>query len=272
VLVKGKTLSAKTPARARLYRCAHVMYTTTISRPSHTVWLPQGYGRTGATYRMMSEQIYYALASTLRFTCRQDLCQSAQGGGNPGKIWTRQPEHPGIAHYLIHLYDTPGSPTRARGGATYARWARGRRTPAMPSHIFTRRRLLAGVDRFQHRSIGVAKRCGFSRPAAFDGLHGLCLSAARANSKARAVLDNMNAGHRVPETFLPGPTHSLFRRRATRWSAATGSRRPTSGPPSPLANVQAITYFARALGAAVPANPEAAKTAIAGLPNCGQAA
>ena len=57
-----------------------------------------------------------------------------------------------------------------------------------------------------------------------------------------------------------------FRRRATRSSAATGRRRPSlQVRPSPLAHVQAITHFARALGAARSGNPEAAKADIAKL-------
>ena len=57
-----------------------------------------------------------------------------------------------------------------------------------------------------------------------------------------------------------------FRRRVTRSSAATGRRRrPFEVRPSPLAQVQAITYFARALGAARSGNPEAAKADIAKL-------
>ena len=58
----------------------------------------------------------------------------------------------------------------------------------------------------------------------------------------------------------------LFRRRATRSNAATGrQRRRLQVRPSPLAQVQAITYFARALGAARSGNPEAAKADIAKL-------
>ena len=60
--------------------------------------------------------------------------------------------------------------------------------------------------------------------------------------------------------------HWRFRRRATRWSAATGRpRRNLQVRPSPLAHVQAITHFARALGAARSGNPDAAKADIAKL-------
>src|SRR5205814_4056917 len=55
-------------------------------------------------------------------------------------IFKRQPRHPGVAHYLIHLYDTPALAEKGLDAAKrYAGIA-----PAaphaqhMPSHIFTR--------------------------------------------------------------------------------------------------------------------------------------
>ena len=55
-------------------------------------------------------------------------------------IFKRQPRHPGVAHYLIHLYDYPGIAEKGLDAARrYAEIA-----PAaphalhMPSHIFTR--------------------------------------------------------------------------------------------------------------------------------------
>ena len=57
-----------------------------------------------------------------------------------------------------------------------------------------------------------------------------------------------------------------LRRRATRSNVATGRlRRRFEVRPSPLPQVQAITHFARALGAARSGNPEAAKADIAKL-------
>src|SRR5581483_4190270 len=55
-------------------------------------------------------------------------------------IFKRQPRHPGVAHYLIHLYDTPAL---AEKGLDAARRYAGIAPAAphaqhMPSHIFTR--------------------------------------------------------------------------------------------------------------------------------------
>jgi tetratricopeptide (TPR) repeat protein len=80
------------------------------------------------------------------------------------------------------------------------------------------------------------------------------------------VLDNMNAVSGFTETFLPGPyalavSPARYALERGDWKAAA----ELQVRPSPLANVQAITYFARALGAARSGNPEAAKTDIAKL-------
>ena len=54
--------------------------------------------------------------------------------------WQRQPEHPGIVHYLIHLYDYP--PLAERGVRAAERYADlaadAPHALHMPSHIFTR--------------------------------------------------------------------------------------------------------------------------------------
>jgi hypothetical protein len=76
-------------------------------------------------------------------------------------IFKRQPRHPGVAHYLIHLYDTPALAEKGLDAAKrYAITA-----PAaphaqhMPSHIFTRVGELERIDRFQYCRFGVKEPC-----------------------------------------------------------------------------------------------------------------
>src|SRR5437762_14055854 len=56
------------------------------------------------------------------------------------KLWTKNPNHPGIAHYLIHSYDYPALAERglaaARSYGSIAPWVP--HALHMPSHIFTR--------------------------------------------------------------------------------------------------------------------------------------
>jgi tetratricopeptide (TPR) repeat protein len=56
------------------------------------------------------------------------------------KLWTKNPHHPGVAHYLIHSYDYPSLAERglaaARSYGSIAPWVP--HALHMPSHIFTR--------------------------------------------------------------------------------------------------------------------------------------
>src|SRR5215510_7165026 len=85
--------------------------------------------------------IFYALAllSTAPPTDKT-YAHQLKAGALLEKIFAQQPQHPGVAHYLIHSYDYP--PLAAKGLAAARRYAS--IAPAvphalhMPSHIFTR--------------------------------------------------------------------------------------------------------------------------------------
>ena len=102
-------------------------------------------------------------------------------------IFQRQPRHPGVAHYLIHLYDSPALAEKGIDAAKrYAEIA-----PAaphaqhMPSHIFTRVGYWKESIGSNIASARVRQgRQGFRRAAARVRLPGLCLSAARAGRES----------------------------------------------------------------------------------------
>jgi len=86
------------------------------------------------------------------------------------------------------------------------------------------------------------------------------------DQKAKAILDEAAAVSGFTETFLPGPyalavSPARYAVERGDWKAAS----ELAVRPSPLAQVQAMTYFARALGAARSGNPDAAKVNIAKL-------
>ena len=62
-------------------------------------------------------------------------------------IFVRQPQHPGVAHYLIHLYDYPPIADKGlKAARRYAKIAPGRRARATHAvAYFHARRILAGV-------------------------------------------------------------------------------------------------------------------------------
>jgi tetratricopeptide (TPR) repeat protein len=86
------------------------------------------------------------------------------------------------------------------------------------------------------------------------------------DEKAKAIVDEMTTVTGLTETYMPGP-YALAVSPA-RYAIDRGDWKAASElqvRPSPLAQVQAITYFARALGAARSGNPDAAKPDIAKL-------
>ena len=86
-------------------------------------------------------QIFYALALNVAASpADKTYANQLKAAAILERIFERQPQHPGVAHYLIHTYDYP--PIAARGLAAAKRYAK--IAPAaphaqhMPSHIFTR--------------------------------------------------------------------------------------------------------------------------------------
>ena len=106
-------------------------------------------------------QIHYALAlNTSASPADKTYANQLKGAAILEQISKRQPQHPGVAHYLIHLYDYPPIAEKGLDAARrYAKIAPGARARAAHAvaHLHPRR-LLAGVDRFQHGFAGVSPR------------------------------------------------------------------------------------------------------------------
>src|SRR5207247_3067858 len=78
------------------------------------------------------------------------------------ELWAKQPNHPGLAHYIIHAYDVPALAKQAEAAA--ARYADIAPSAAhalhMPSHTFTRVGMWQESVNTNLRSIEVATRAG----------------------------------------------------------------------------------------------------------------
>src|SRR5881394_3545795 len=88
-------------------------------------------------------QTFYALAVlAVGYANPTDTALSNQlkAAGILEKLWKKNPNHPGVVHYLIHSYDYPALATRglpaAQSYAAIAPWVP--HALHMPSHIFTR--------------------------------------------------------------------------------------------------------------------------------------
>lgn len=177
-------------------------------------------------------------------------------------LWAAQPNHPGLAHYIIHAYDVPALAPRARAAALrYADIAPGAAHALhMPSHTFTRLGMWEESIRTNQHSVAEALRDSSIAEAlhASDYLVYAYLQLRR-DSAARAVRDALPA---LAARFDPGavtgaapgsagvfalsaiPARYALERRA--WTEAA-SLVPTA---SAFPYAEAMTYFARALGAA----------------------
>jgi hypothetical protein len=86
-------------------------------------------------------QIQYALAlNTSASPADKTYANQLKGAAILDPIFKRQPQHPGVAHYLIHLYDYPPIAEKGLDAARlYAKLAPdAAHAQHMPSHIFTR--------------------------------------------------------------------------------------------------------------------------------------
>jgi hypothetical protein len=215
-------------------------------------------------------QIYYALAlNTSASPVDKTYANQLKGAAILEPIALRQPQHPGVAHYLIHLYDYP--PIAEKGLEAARRYAKVAPAAAhaqhMPSHIFTR----VGYWKESIASNLESSRVAKADKEGHDQLHGMdylvyAYLQLGQDKDAAAVIDEMNTVTGFTETFIAGP-YALAASPA-RYAVERGDWKAAAAlqvRPSPLAHVQAVTHFARALGAARSGNPEAAKADIAKL-------
>ena len=182
------------------------------------------------------------------------------------RIWPREPQHPGIAHYLIHSYDYPQLARLALPAAR--RYAKVAPSSAhalhMPSHIFTRLGLWEDSIQSNLASAATAKqKVNKTHPGAAsqDQLHAMDYLAyaylqTAQDDKANSVLaEALNYSTIDQEVFQAAYAWAAIPARLAlerhRWSeAASLTLHPASFPWPRFGFAEAITHFARAVGAA----------------------
>ncbi len=194
-------------------------------------------------------------------------------------------EHPGIPHYLIHSYDYAA--IAAKGEPAARRLTR--IAPAsphalhMPSHIFSMLGLWQDAIRADRAAddfikAGAARGQGRSDPASLPGryhsldfLMNAFLQLAQ-DGEAKRILDERNS----VETFPPGFIYSghvafaaIPARFALERSAWIEAARLDVAR-TPFAQATAVTWFARALGAARSGDPASARQNLASLVSIGR--
>ena len=214
-------------------------------------------------------QIYYALAvNQTAPPTDKTYAKNLQAAAILEPMFSQMPSHPGLAHYIIHAYDAPPLAERALDAARrYAALA-----PAiphalhMPSHTFTRIGSWKESIETNRRSAEAARANG----GVSEELHALDYqayaylqigqdNAARAVvARARELVSGATGGGASPYAFAAIPARYALERGA--WADAAAL---TPTPASP--NTEAVTHFARALGAARSGNPAAMEADISRL-------
>jgi tetratricopeptide (TPR) repeat protein len=170
------------------------------------------------------------------------------------KQFVTYPDHPGVAHYLIHSYDAP--PIAKQGLPAAQRYAS--IAPAaphalhMPSHIFTRVGAWEDSVATNRRAAEVAKQGGESADQAYhasDYSVYAYLQLAR-DGDARHTMEEALKGTRTsPAQAIPYAIAAM----PARYAMERGAWREAmqlQPQPTKFLFTDAITYFARALGAA----------------------
>ncbi len=192
-------------------------------------------------------------------------------------LWTNQPNHPGLAHYIIHVYDYPPLAGKAREAARrYASIApSAAHALHMPSHTFTR----VGMWRQSVRANDRSRKAALATGSIAEALHAADYSMYAhlqmgRNREAKAILDGLPAlAARFDPNAITGaapgsagvfalaaiPARWALERRA--WKEAAALVPSASDYP----HTEAMTYFARALGGARTRDLATARAAIDSL-------
>ena len=269
---KAKTVGAKTQRERDYIDALAVMYVD-YDKTTHAARV-QSYLKAmealAAKYPNDDEaQIFYAITLNVAASpADKTYANQLKGAAILESIFLHQPHHPGVAHYLIHLYDYPAIAAKGLPAAlSYSKIApNAPHAQHMPSHIFTR----VGYWKESIAANMASVRAAKAEQETGDQMHGqdylvYAYLQLDQDKNARAVVDDVEATSFKPDAFgaafarAASPARYMVERGDWKGAAALAVE------PSKFPHVMALTHFARALGAARSGNPDASKADIAKL-------
>ncbi len=223
--------------------------------------------------------IFYSLAlASAADPSDKTYAKQLQAGAILDRLFTQYPDHPGLAHYIIHTYDTPALASRASEAAQrYSSIAPSTAHALhMPSHTFTRLGNWKASIATNLASAASAHQA--NQPAdelhASDYLVYAYLQTAQDNAAAKVVQTSAQVFATYDPSVAPngaaGPAAAYFAHAAIparymlerhAWSDAAKLEPLSSSYPY----TDAITWFARGLGAAHLKDSAATQSAIDAL-------
>jgi tetratricopeptide (TPR) repeat protein len=267
---KGRKMSAKTQRERDYLEAVAAYYEDFANRPERARQLARAhaYETLAAKYPEDDEaQIFYALyLAGTQTASDQTYSAYLKAAGILEKQFAKHPDHPGVAHYLIHSYDAP--PIAARGLPAARRYAviapDAPHALHMPSHIFTRVGAWTDSTTTNRRSADAAQRSKDPDDAlhALDYMAYAYLQLAR-DGDARKTFEEA----RTQTGINPARATAYYALAAmpARYVVERGEWRDAAKlapSPSNFPFTEAMTHFARALGAARSGDPAAAQMDI----------
>jgi hypothetical protein len=142
-------------------------------------------------------RIFHAIALTATAApTDKSYARQLEAGATLERLWLAQPNHPGLAHYIIHSYDVPALASRAAAAARrYAMIApSAAHALHMPSHTFTR----VGEWEASIETNGRSRQAALASGATAEALHAADYAVyahlqLAQDSAAKALLDTLPA-------------------------------------------------------------------------------
>jgi len=197
------------------------------------------------------------------------------------RVLREEPDHPGVAHYLIHSFDYPElAPLALPAARAYARLAPGSpHALHMPSHIFTRLGLwdesiasnLASAEKAHNY---IAKR--MPGAASFDELHATDylvyaylqqgkMDEARKLVEKTAAITKIDNPAQFAAAYAIGAIPARYALERRQWKEAAALTVPTNIAWEKTPYAEANIHFARGIGAARSGQPAIARDALTRL-------
>ena len=212
-------------------------------------------------------RIFHALAVTQSaLPSDKTYAKQLQAAAILEPLFAKMPTHPGLAHYTIHAYDAP--PLAEKGLSAARRYAS--LAPAaphalhMPSHTFTRLGFWKDSIDTNRRSVDAARNADPNAELHALDYQTYAYLQIGQDTAAKAVVDRAAALQSIPgvNTFALAAIPARYALERGDWVAAAAlTPRPANNTPY----TEAMTLFARAIGAARSGNPAAAATDITRL-------
>lgn len=224
--------------------------------------------------------LFYALAHLgTADPADKSYAHQKRSGAIAESVLARIPDHPGGHHYAIHAYDYPPLASKALEIARNY----GEIAPAvphalhMPTHIFTRLGLWEDSIRLNRRSAAAALRhpagekISLHYPHALDYLAYAYLQRGQDDKaeQIQARLESLEGPFQIeiatPYTLAAVPARLVLERQRWAEAARLEPRQPTEYPWERFPAMEAITHFARGLGAARSGDAATARQALTKL-------